>query len=296
MDGKLLRMGLALVAVLFQVMVFIHAKEASAQPAVSTDRAVYPPDASIRVNFSGAPGNGRDWVCIAPSGTRDDDAGNFQYLPEGSGEGALVFGPQSVGEYEARAYYDYQTNGYKVSARCAFSVSDAPQSAGNRVEARAGQKATGKPKGAGNPDTSLNSMTRLAGQGTRMVGEVMEKMGEENAGTATGTLLSFGGKVYSSVGSAVEGSAKNDESLGESVGAAVSAGAGAVTNFHSGATSDRSLVRSAQQVLTRDGYYDGAADGIIGEKTTRAIQKFQRDNGIAVTGTLNTATCKALGI
>ena len=165
-----------------------------------------------------------------------------------------------------------------------------------KTPAGSGAKTSTKHKGVESPDTSLNSMTRLAGQGTRMVGEVMEKMGEENAGTATGTLLSFGGKVYSSVGSAVEGSAKNDESIGESVGAAINAGAGAVTNFNSGENSDRQLIKSAQQVLIDNGYYDGEADGILGEKTARGIKKFQKDNGIAVTGMLNTATCKALGI
>jgi len=251
-----------------------------AQPTIGTDMVVYPPNTPIEVYFSGAPGSSRDWVCIVPSGSRDDDAGNYQYLPEGKEEGTLRFDGKPAGEYEARAYYNYQKNGYVVSARFPFIVSD-----GSSTNAA-----------KGNADTSLNTMTRLAGQGTRMAGEAMEQMGKENEGTAVGTLLTFGGKVSTSVGSAVEGSAKNNEGVGETVNSALNVGARAVTNADTSGTNDRQTIIAAQKILIQQGYYDGAPDGIIGEKTTSAIAKFQKDNGLSATGRLNVATFKALGI
>lgn len=38
--------------------------------------------------------------------------------------------------------------------------------------------------------------------------------------------------------------------------------------------------------LLAAGYYDGEIDGIIGPMTRDAIERYQRDNGMAVTGTI----------
>ncbi|BBK33634.1 peptidoglycan hydrolase-like protein with peptidoglycan-binding domain [Stella humosa] len=42
-----------------------------------------------------------------------------------------------------------------------------------------------------------------------------------------------------------------------------------------------------QQALQRRGYTPGAPDGVMGERTRRAIEAFQRDNGLPVDGTIN---------
>jgi hypothetical protein len=56
------------------------------------------------------------------------------------------------------------------------------------------------------------------------------------------------------------------------------------------------LVLRVQIALSVAGYQSGAPDGILGPQTRTALQAFQRDRGIAVTGRLETATLDALGI
>jgi len=80
----------------------------------------------IRVYFSNAPGNGRDWICIVPAGSPDTDGGDYKYMPRGLGKGSLIFDPRSPGKYEVRAYYNYSRKGYVVSGRHAFSVVSNP--------------------------------------------------------------------------------------------------------------------------------------------------------------------------
>ena len=48
-----------------------------------------------------------------------------------------------------------------------------------------------------------------------------------------------------------------------------------------------SVVAGVQAELARDGYYRGPVDGIIGPMTQAAIAAYQRDNGLHVTGTIN---------
>lgn len=55
-------------------------------------------------------------------------------------------------------------------------------------------------------------------------------------------------------------------------------------------------VDSAQKRLTDIGYNPGVVDGIWGKKTENALKKFQRDKGLSVTGNLDEATKKKLGV
>ena len=48
--------------------------------------------------------------------------------------------------------------------------------------------------------------------------------------------------------------------------------------------------------LSRDGYYDGPIDGILGPSTQDAIAAFQDDNGLAVTSAIDEPTLATLGI
>ena len=55
-------------------------------------------------------------------------------------------------------------------------------------------------------------------------------------------------------------------------------------------------VKNAQAALNSKGYNAGTADGRMGPTTSSAISKFQADNNLPPTGTLDSATTSALGI
>jgi hypothetical protein len=60
-------------------------------------------------------------------------------------------------------------------------------------------------------------------------------------------------------------------------------------------TVNGTLVR-AQSQLSSLGYYGGAVDGAFGPLTSRALAQYQADYGLPVTGRLDRATLKSLGI
>ncbi len=66
--------------------------------------------------------------------------------------------------------------------------------------------------------------------------------------------------------------------------------------FCSHQLSAASNILSAQQVLSRLGYYNGAMDGSMGSGTSAAIRRFQVANHLRPTGTLTSETDEALGI
>jgi len=94
---------------------------------IKTSKEVYAAGETIAVNFSGAPGYRRDWICIVPKSAPDDDAGDYNYTGAGIHKGTLSFNGKPPGDYEARAYFDYSRLGYVVTARHAFKV--APRAA-----------------------------------------------------------------------------------------------------------------------------------------------------------------------
>lgn len=55
-------------------------------------------------------------------------------------------------------------------------------------------------------------------------------------------------------------------------------------------------VRTMQQKLKNWGYYTGAVDGIFGSQTRRAVEYFQRKNGLVVDGIVGKKTLAALGM
>lgn len=55
-------------------------------------------------------------------------------------------------------------------------------------------------------------------------------------------------------------------------------------------------VYQAQRRLNELGYNPGPIDGFWGNKTQKAVKDFQRDNGLSVTGNIDKATIKKLGI
>lgn len=57
-----------------------------------------------------------------------------------------------------------------------------------------------------------------------------------------------------------------------------------------------SIEVSVQRALSRRGYYHGPIDGDIGPGSRNAISAFQSDRGLNVTGRINSATVRSLGI
>lgn len=53
---------------------------------------------------------------------------------------------------------------------------------------------------------------------------------------------------------------------------------------------------SVQRILGRKGYYTGTVDGELGPRSRAAIRAWQADNGLRVTGQLNSATLRSLGL
>jgi TolB-like protein len=101
-----------------------HAVCAESGPQVKTDKDSYEAGETVRVIFDNAPGSSHDWICIAAADARDNDAGDYKYLPGGVSRGELTFDAPAPGKYEVRAYYHYSRNGYVVSARHSFFVAD----------------------------------------------------------------------------------------------------------------------------------------------------------------------------
>ena len=55
-------------------------------------------------------------------------------------------------------------------------------------------------------------------------------------------------------------------------------------------------VVTLQKKLKQWGYYDGAVDGVFGSGTEKAVQYFQRKNGLAADGVVGAKTAAALGM
>jgi localization factor PodJL len=53
-------------------------------------------------------------------------------------------------------------------------------------------------------------------------------------------------------------------------------------------------IKSVQQVLNKNGYDAGSADGVMGDKTKAAITQFQKDNGMAPTGQVDETLVQTL--
>lgn len=87
---------------------------------VFTSSKVISRNGNIRVQFSGFPGNAKDWIAISGAGSIDPDYLDFVYT-DGKKSGTIIFRPQEPGLYEVRGYFD---NGYTVMTRYRFRISN----------------------------------------------------------------------------------------------------------------------------------------------------------------------------
>ena len=67
-------------------------------------------------------------------------------------------------------------------------------------------------------------------------------------------------------------------------------------NGYSGQKGSASIQALVQDSLARRGYYDGPVDGAVGSGTRSAIREFQRDNGLPVTGRIDSQLVQTLQI
>ena len=95
---------------------------AEGQPLIQSDKETYNYGEAITVHFYDAPGYASDWICIVPAGSPDTEAGDYKYIPEGVKQGVLIFKSPRPGQYEARAYYNYNAFRYTVSDRYLFTI------------------------------------------------------------------------------------------------------------------------------------------------------------------------------
>jgi hypothetical protein len=59
---------------------------------------------------------------------------------------------------------------------------------------------------------------------------------------------------------------------------------------------DSSTVTKVQRVLAQEGYYKGDIDGDLGPRTHYAINAYQRDHNLSVTGTINGELLESMGL
>ena len=62
------------------------------------------------------------------------------------------------------------------------------------------------------------------------------------------------------------------------------------------AAPEGSVAADVQRELADEDYYHGPIDGIIGPMTRSAIAGYQRDHGLAVTGTMNNSLLRSMGL
>jgi hypothetical protein len=55
------------------------------------------------------------------------------------------------------------------------------------------------------------------------------------------------------------------------------------------------IIGNVQSALQEQGYYNDAADGVMGPRTRAALATFQRDHGLAITSAIDQPTLRALG-
>jgi len=69
--------------------------------------------------------------------------------------------------------------------------------------------------------------------------------------------------------------------------------------FSGGSSADSAStaqVRAVQSRLKARGYHSGSVDGIMGPQTVTALRRYQAANGLSVTGRVDEATRRSLGV
>lgn len=89
--------------------------------SVRTKKQIYAAGEEIVIEWSGLPGNQKDWFTIVKAGDLDTVTGQFVYSA-GKRDGTQAFRGLASGQYEVRVYFNWQAGGYVVHARHQFTV------------------------------------------------------------------------------------------------------------------------------------------------------------------------------
>ena len=93
--------------------------------------------------------------------------------------------------------------------------------------------------------------------------------------------------MWSDRDSGRSGQSSNRSSASTAQGASKTQAAGAQS---------RTQIAEVQQALKAKGFDPGTTDGTMGAQTQEALRKFQKANGLPVTGNIDSQTAKALGV
>jgi len=105
---------------------------------------------------------------------------------------------------------------------------------------------------------------------------------------ATASLLAFG------IGSAAVTYAADMNPTAPNIQSNMPATAGTPQYSQTAVNPSKDEVRQAQQRLRDLGLYNGAIDGVLGQETKQALEKFQSSNGLSMTATLDQPTMDRL--
>lgn len=86
-----------------------------------TQKSNYAPNEQIIVDYSGFPGNARDWITITPATRPDNSYGQYFYT-QGKQNGTYTFNGLPAGDYQVRGYFNWSAGGYNVQTRSNFTV------------------------------------------------------------------------------------------------------------------------------------------------------------------------------
>ena len=84
-------------------------------------RKIFRAGEEIAIHWFNTKGDRYDWINVVPAGTPDDEAGShYDYTTAPTG--SFTVEGLEPGQYEARAYLDYNDKGYEVADRLPFTV------------------------------------------------------------------------------------------------------------------------------------------------------------------------------
>jgi hypothetical protein len=82
--------------------------------------------------------------------------------------------------------------------------------------------------------------------------------------------------------------------MGDDSGGNPSAVSGMPQSSQTSADLPNDDIRRAQRELRAQGFYKGTVDGAVNERTKRALEEYQKQNGLSQTGSLDQATMRSL--
>lgn len=139
----------------------------------------------------------------------------------------------------------------------------------------------------------------VAGGGGTTIGAAGSSAGSTTVGAILGTLLSSGDRAEVQTGA--EFGMMVERSFNVDADPPIRAG-DRVFNDRDNEPQPQNVlapsdsIRSAQTALRSRNYYNGPVNGVMNQATRTAIQNFQHDRNIALSGELDLATARALGI